>query len=236
MPTSNASARPVRRRVKTAHYHAALATVAFALFWIPVIIFAKLAGEVVEREPIRADVTIINAIHAGHTAALDNIYLFFTAIGEPVVVAAAGLVLIGYFLYRRRFRAAALIAGGAGGATLANLILKAIFMRSRPSIFTPLVHETSYSFPSGHAMVSSAFVVVCIVLAWKTRFRWFVVVIGGLLTLAIGVSRIYLGVHYPSDVLAGWCVGTVWAVIAGSLIVNRPFALGRRLTPSRISD
>ena len=211
--------------------HSFLITVAFALFWVPVIIFAKLAGEVVENEPIRADVVIINAVHSIHTPAWDSFFLLITSFGQSVVVAAVGLALLAGLIYKRRFRGAALLIGGVGGAVLANLALKAVFARARPSLFNPLVSETSYSFPSGHAMVSSAFVGVIILLLWNTRYRVPAIVLGFLATFLIGVSRVYLGVHYPSDVLAGWCVGLVWAALVGSLVINRPFGLGRRLAP-----
>ena len=211
--------------------HAVLILIAFILFWIPVGIFAKLAGEVIERKPLGSDLTLINDVHSIHSPFLDNFFLFLTAIGEPLVVAAIGGVLVGLFIYKRWYRAAMAIVAGVGGATVANLILKALFARTRPSIFTPLVRETSYSFPSGHAMVSSAFVFIVMLLLWHTKYR-VPAVLGGLLaTLLIGLSRIYLGVHYPSDVLAGWCVGLVWAVIIGSLVLNRPFAIGHLLAP-----
>lgn len=214
-----------------AHAHAVLITIAFGLFWIPVIIFAKLAGEVVEREPLGVDSAILTFLHSIHGTFWDNVFLFLTALGEPLVVASVGLVLLGLFLYKRWYRGALTLLGGIGGATLANMALKGVFARSRPSIFDPLVVETSYSFPSGHAMVSSAFVGVVIILLWHTKYRVPAIILGVLATFSIGLSRVYLGVHYPSDVLAGWCVGLVWAVLTGSIVLNRPFGIGRRLSP-----
>lgn len=222
-------------RLRAHHVHVVLTTIAFGLFWVPVIIFAKLADEVIEKEPLRIDTIVIDAVHSIHNAGWDNFFLFWTAIGEPLVVISVAAALFGMFLYRRHFRNAAVIMGGVGGAGLANVILKGIFARSRPSIFTPLVHETSYSFPSGHAMVSAAFVCVLMIVFWHTRFRYLAVIGGFALTFLIGLSRVYLGVHYPSDIVAGWSVGLIWAVLAGSIILNRPFALGRRLTPKRFS-
>lgn len=219
---------PARLPLPHPRTHAVLVTVAFALFWVPVIIFAKLAGEVVEREPLGPDAAILHAAYALHGPVLNVIFLSVTATGQPLVVTVVALALVGLFLARRLWRDAALIVVGVGGAAAANVVLKLIFERTRPSIFTPLVHETSYSFPSGHAMVSAAFVTVMIVIAWRTRFRTAALILGPLVTLLIGASRVYLGVHYPSDVLAGWSVGVTWALIAGSLVVNRPFALGHR--------
>lgn len=227
-------AHPVTRRLspeqrRRAHAHTVLVTVAFALFWVPVVIFAKLAGEVIEREPLKGDTIIIDAVHAHATPALNNFFLFCTALGEPIVVAGAGVLIIAVLAYKKWYRAGLALIAGTGGALLANLALKGIFARSRPSLFYPLVRETSYSFPSGHAMVSSAFVCTVMLILWHTKYRWVAVILGFLATFLIGLSRVYLGVHYPSDVLAGWCIGLVWAVITGSLILNRPFAIGARL-------
>lgn len=209
--------------------HAVIIAIAFILFWVPVGIFAKLAGEVIERQPLGLDLTIITAFHSIHSPFLNSFFLFVTSLGSPLVVAVIGAVLVGLCLYKKWYRGATALVAGVGGATVANLILKGIFARTRPSIFTPLVRETSYSFPSGHAMVSSAFVFIVILLLWHTKYRIPAVILGLLATLLIGLSRIYLGVHYPSDVIAGWSVGLVWAVITGSLALNRPFALGHRL-------
>lgn len=223
--------KPTPEQRRSARVHAILIGTAFVLFWIPVVIFARLAGEVAEREPIPTDITIISAIHRLQSAPLDSFFLFFTAIGQPLVLGAVVLVLLGFFVYKHWYRKFVMLAGGVGGALVANLVLKGLFARARPSLFYPLVHETSYSFPSGHAMVSSAFVCTIILLVWRTPYRWPAVILGFLLTFLIGLSRIYLGVHYPSDVLAGWCVGLVWAVLTGSLVLNRPFALLNRLAP-----
>ncbi|MDX2240635.1 MAG: phosphatase PAP2 family protein [Leptolyngbyaceae cyanobacterium bins.302] len=81
----------------------------------------------------------------------------------------------------------------------------------------------SYVFPSGHAMASASFVMVLIVLAWNTRWRWLVLVGGSLFVLAIGWTRIYLGMHYPSDVVAGWLLEIAWSFAV--LLVIRLFNL-----------
>ena len=231
MPPNNPSPRLTAIQRRHVRSHALLISIAFVLFWIPVVIFAKLADDVIEHDPIGPDSFILNAVHSIHSAGWDSFFLFLTALGEPAVVASVAFALFGVLLYRHNWRAAAMILAGVGGAGLANLILKAVFMRSRPSIFTPLVHETSYSFPSGHSMVSAAFVISLMLILWHTRYRIPAIVLGLLATGLIGLSRIYLGVHYPSDVLAGWSVGLVWAVLAGSVILNRPFGIGRRLAP-----
>jgi undecaprenyl-diphosphatase len=87
-----------------------------------------------------------------------------------------------------------------------------VFARERPSLWESIAPETSFSFPSGHAMGSMTLTWVCILLAWWTPWRWPVAI--GLLgfSLLVGLSRVYLGVHYPSDILAGWTAASVWTV------------------------
>ena len=104
-----------------------------------------------------------------------------------------------------------------GGAAAINVLTKLIFHRVRPHLWPSLTPETDYSFPSGHAMISLAVMVSLLLLAWPTRWRWPVLLAGGLFVLMVGLSRLYLGVHYPTDVLAGWAAGGAWccAVLLG---------------------
>ncbi|MCV3212121.1 phosphatase PAP2 family protein [Plectonema radiosum NIES-515] len=73
-------------------------------------------------------------------------------------------------------------------------------------------HELSYAFFSGHAMTSMTLIAVLVVLAWNSNLRWLVLIFGSLFVVAIGWTRLYLGVHFPSDILAGWMVALAWAI------------------------
>ncbi len=102
------------------------------------------------------------------------------------------------------------------GATVLNVGLKSFFDRPRPDVVTPLVLATSPSFPSGHALGAAAIYLMLGALLARLQERRALKVFctagAGVLTLLVGVSRIHLGVHWPSDVLAGWCVGAAWAI------------------------
>jgi undecaprenyl-diphosphatase len=189
------------------------------IFWTPVVILAKIAGEIVEKEPIVFDVAILNWLHAHANAFYDQLFLIITELGGIVSVVVITALLIGYYwFYKKRRRPALLLAFGVGGAAAANVVLKALFQRERPSLWHPSVVETSFSFPSGHAMASAAIVACLVVILWRTRYRWIAIIAGAIVVGLVGLSRMYLGVHYPSDVLAGWCASIAWVTIVAVLL------------------
>ena len=192
--------------------------IAFILFWAPVILFSKIAGEIVERAPIGLDVTILNWIHDQASPLLDGIFLFFTTAGNVEFMLAFTAIIIGFLLYKHQRTNALIIAFSVGGAAAANLILKDLFHRDRPAFWHSLITETGYSFPSGHAMISSALIIGLIVLLWNTKWRLTSIIVGGFIVLMIGLSRLYLGVHYPTDVVAGWSAGFIWALLVAMIV------------------
>jgi len=184
------------------------------IFWTPVVILAKIAGEIIEKEPIGFDIAILNWLHAHSNAFFDQFFLIVTELGGIIAVVLVTLFLTIYlWVYKKRRRAALTLAFGVGGAAAANIVLKALFQRERPSLWHPSVVETSFSFPSGHAMASAALIACLVVILWKTKYRWFAVIGGAIIVALVGLSRLYLGVHYPSDVLAGWCASIAWVTI-----------------------
>ena len=98
------------------------------------------------------------------------------------------------------------------GSALLNLATKQVFARERPSLWDSIAPETTFSFPSGHAMGSMTLAAVLVLLAWNTRWRWWVALPMTLFVVLVGLSRVYLGVHYPSDILAGWAVAIAWTI------------------------
>ncbi len=139
-----------------------------------------------------------------------------TALGSFVVLGFVTLAAAGYLLFQRRAGLAALllIAGAGGSAVSAGL--KSLFERQRPSFGTHDLTLYTSSFPSQHSMMSAiVYLTVGALLArvqQTAALRAYVLVLAVLLALAVGLSRLYLGVHWPSDVLAGWTAGGVWAI------------------------
>ena len=112
-----------------------------------------------------------------------------------------------------------------------DVALKPAFERSRPDFWEHLSAENTFSFPSGHAMGSMSLAAPLVVLAWGTRYRWASLAVAVVYVLAVGASRVYLGVHFPSDVLAGWCLTVLWVgiLVVILLLVTRVL---RRYAPT----
>lgn len=188
------------------------------IFWVPVTIFAKLAVEVREKEPIGLDSTILLWLNQFSNTALDKLALVITQAGGTWFIATITIISAAYILYLGHKKDALQLIIGVGGVALINVLLKVIFQRQRPSLWLPLMTEHTYSFPSGHAMASSAIGFSLAVIFWRTRYRWLVVTAAGTYIIAVGLSRLYLGVHYPTDVVAGWCVSLVWVLLVRKII------------------
>lgn len=192
--------------------------VAAGCLWL----FGGVSEDVVRGDPLVGfDMTLAGALHDSATPALSAFFLAVTALGSVEAVALIGLV-VGAVLAKRRQRLLLVTwtVALAGGVVL-NQLLKEVFARPRPVFEQPLLLETSYSFPSGHAMESLilygmlAYFAVLVLRSWRARVA--VVFGAGSLVLLIGFSRIYLGVHYFSDVTAGYAAGGLWlsALISG---------------------
>lgn len=191
-----------------------VAALALVVVMGPLLVFAGIAEEVVEREPLGFDEPILQALHALQTPWLTEAMRAVTSLGGVVVVPVIALLAAAWlWLARGRLRPAVFLTLALLGSTAINTTGKTLFARQRPDLWTHLVTETSFSFPSGHAMASATLGLCLVALAWPTRHRVSVSVAAGTYVLVIGTSRVYLGVHYPSDILAGWSLSFVWVAI-----------------------
>lgn len=185
-----------------------------ALAAIALWLFTYIAEEVFENETQAFDANVLLSIRSLERSWLDPIMVSITTIGDPRVLLVICVVL-SVILILRHYEAEAMTIAIAGfGALGLNFVLKNLFARTRPALWSRIVDVTNYSFPSGHAMLSMVIYGLLGYLLATQFYRWRVAIatISTLLILLIGFSRLYLGVHWPTDVIAGYAAGLVWLV------------------------
>lgn len=204
--------------------------VAGLMFLLPLLLFASLARDVVAAGALPYDRSVMMWLHVRESPVLTTTMSALTELGGLVAVPIIAVAWAGLFWWRGRRRDAALLAAAVIGSTLLNTVLKAVFQRDRPDFWEHLVVEDSYSFPSGHAMASMSLAAALVVIAWSSRWRWPAIAGGAVYVLVVGVSRIYLGVHFPSDILAGWCVAVLWVTVVAVVLDDGSRRPGARRT------
>jgi len=191
-------------------------------------LFGGIAEDVIHHDPITAfDVTVANLMHEHASPTLTEIAKGITLLGSPAFIVPWGLIAAFILLSRRDYlTAGGWVAALLGGALLDG-VLKQIFHRPRPIWDVPIISARGFSFPSGHAMGSLVAYGMLAYLVWRELpHAWGRMALAGgtlVLVLLIGLTRMYLGVHYFSDVIAGYAAGTVWlaACITGLEVVRR---------------
>lgn len=188
------------------------------------ILFGWLARDVLRHQTIRFDAAVRDGVHSLASPGLTTLFGTITWLGSELFLIPFGALVVWRLAAAGRRQAAVLLVLAAAGGELLDQILKLAFHRGRPASFFGYPLPDSYSFPSGHAMISACFFgVLAAVLTVRMESRGLRVSIwaaAALLALLIGMSRIYLGVHYPSDVAAGYSAAILWvaAVRAGYLV------------------
>ena len=211
---------------------AAALAVSFFVIWA----FAELTDEVVEGESRRFDRAVLLWINTHSPEWLDGPMRLVTALGYSWVVAPLlAAAVLAFYLKGWRLSAVLLLVSTVGGVLL-TAVLKAVFGRARPELFDSGYAATFYSFPSGHAAVAVGFYgALTLILAYRLRgyARWVVAACGVSLVLLIGFSRLYLGVHYPTDVLAGYLAAPLWVLSVGAVYAAWLSVRGLRAAETR---
>ncbi len=179
-------------------------------------IFFSIADSLKENDIRGFDNAIIGMIQGNISPSHTEIMLFFTFLGSITWITCLTSALLILLLFKKhKLLALFILVSNAGGAIF-NYILKSIFQRARPTI-QPLIEEKGFSFPSGHSMCSfilyGSIAVLIYKLSKSTLGKTMGTIVSLFLVFAVGTSRIYLGVHYPSDVVGGFTAGAVWLIV-----------------------
>ncbi|MFZ0254539.1 MAG: phosphatase PAP2 family protein [Gammaproteobacteria bacterium] len=186
--------------------------------------FVEIAEEVVEGETHSFDETILLAMRNAKDPAdplgpkwLEELARDFTALGSVGVMTLITVTVSGFLLLQARRRATLLILAAVGGGLLISTLMKQGFDRPRPDLVPHGSYVYTTSFPSGHSMMSAVtYLTLGALLARvqpRRQLKAYLLMIAILLTVLVGITRVYLGVHWPTDVLAGWTAGAAWALI-----------------------
>jgi undecaprenyl-diphosphatase len=200
--------------------------------------FGLIADEVFEGGSLKLDRTVLLAFRnaANPTVPIGPPWLQaaardITALGSFAVLGIMVCAVVGYLLLTRKGAAAWLVLAAVLGGVALNSLLKIGFARPRPDFVAPSVRVFTASFPSGHAAVSAITYLTLGALLARThpsrRVRIYFMSLA--LTFLVGLSRIYLGVHFPTDILAGWCIGSAWAL--GCWAIMTRLQRGGRIEP-----
>ena len=189
-----------------------------------ILIFLRISAEVSELGTDEFDRSVLLAMRDAPddpigSPAFEGAVMHLSALGSGAVTTLVVVIAATFFALSGRWRYAALVIACAVGTLLWMELLKGLFDRPRPTVVVPIDPPGGESFPSGHSMISAAIYPMLAVLIARAlptrRLRVFAIATGAFLAMLVGVSRLYLGNHYPTDVLAGWTVGLGWALICG---------------------
>jgi undecaprenyl-diphosphatase len=187
---------------------------------LPLLLFGSLVEEYREDGILPFDKPVMLWVHRLATPAIDQLFIVVSDLGFLWGVVPVNIIVLLYLVLSRRYREGLFWLLCIGGSALLNLGVKSYYMRDRPDFWIPVIDEHSFSFPSGHAMASATLATALVLLAWRTRYHWPAVILLPAFALVVGLARIYLGVHYPSDILAGFAVAVAW-VFAMHQVVGR---------------
>lgn len=189
---------------------------------ILLLVFLKLASEVMEGDTQAMDTRIVRALRKADDPSkpigppwMEGVLEDLTALGGPTVTWLVMLSLTGYLLLQTKYRTALFVFATAASGDLVNHAIKGVFARARPTVVPHLRDAFSTSFPSGHSMESA--IVYLTLAAMLMRIvdgrvtKAYCLGLAILITGLVGVSRVFLGVHYPTDVIGGWIIGLFWA-------------------------
>lgn len=214
----------LRRLLDWIGRHETIVLISLLVIVVALLAFVALADEVMAGKTLRFDEWAISALRRNDDPSkvvgpdwVAEVARDLTALGGVAVLTLLTLAVAGFLWLRNMYGAMWLVIVSTLGGLLASTLLKAFFDRPRPDVVPHLGMVFTSSFPSGHSMLSATVFLTLGALLGRfvneLRLKAYFLIVAIVLTVAVGVSRVYLGVHYPTDVLAGWAAGLAWALI-----------------------
>ncbi|WP_415788221.1 phosphatase PAP2 family protein [Deinococcus saxicola] len=201
--------------------HAALIRFLLGIL-LPLIVIGVIAEDVLEKQRFAFEQPVMLWVHAHATSVLTALSLFLHAFGGPLPMGVVFIAIVLGLWFTRRHSLAVFALLGLGSSVGFAFAMKLLFNRPRPELWTRLVVESGASFPSGHSTVAAALATFAVLLAWHSRWRWPVLLVGVGYAVLMAYSRMLVGVHYPTDVLAGALTGLACVLGAYSVLGGSP--------------
>ena len=187
--------------------------------------FALIAALVVSGASASLDTAVGAAFAAHRSPALTDFFRGYTGAGRWFVIAAAAVAVIAGLTATSRHRAAVFLGAAVAAALVLDPILKAVFGRARPPAESAAAHAGWYAFPSGHSLASATLALAIVVVAWPTRWRVPAAVVVLTFAFLMGLSRVYLGVHWLTDVLGAWALAV--AIVGATALALPPYPVAK---------
>jgi undecaprenyl-diphosphatase len=214
----------IQKAVNWLGRHELSTLVSFVLLAAGLWLFAEVTDDVLEGETQSLDRMLLLSMRTAGDITdplgprwVEELARDVTALGGVGVLTFITLAVAGYLLLQRKSRAALVVLLAVIGGLVVSHLLKELFDRPRPDLVPHGSHVYTASFPSGHAMMSAATYLTLGALLARVhaqhRLKAYFLFLAALLSIAVGISRVYLGVHWPTDVLAGWTLGACWAIV-----------------------
>ena len=187
-------------------------TVGLVSCLIIIYVVAQISDDVLDREAFAFDKTILLWIHSFANPTLDGIMRFITRFNDPGTVTVVAAIILGLLLWRRYYSEAQIFIVDCLGGVILSYGLKSVFGKARPDLWQSAIEDLSYSYPSGHALGSTVLYgfIAYLIATRYPQFSPLVYVVAVCLIGAIGLSRLYLGVHWPTDIIGGYGIGFLW--------------------------
>ena len=187
---------------------------------IIIYVVAQISDEVLDKEAFLFDETILLSIHSFANPTLDVVMRSITRFNDPSTVVVIAVIVLGILLWRRYYSEAQIFVVDCLGGVILSYGLKSVFGKARPALWESAIKDPSFSYPSGHALGSTVLYgfLAYLIATRYPQFSWLIYAVAVCLIGAIGLSRLYLGVHWPTDIIGGYGIGFLWLTLCITML------------------